>query len=59
MLSKTTFNDGLVAGVPKGTTVSHKFGMYATSKDENITDLELHDCGIIYYKTTPYLLCVV
>jgi beta-lactamase class A len=59
LLSKTTFNDGLVAGVPKGTTVSHKFGLYAISNNNNIIDLELHDCGIVYYKTTPYFLCVM
>ncbi len=59
LLSKTTFNDGLVAGVPAGTTVSHKFGLYAASTNNNVTDLELHDCGIVYYKTSPYFLCVM
>jgi beta-lactamase class A len=59
LLSKTTFNDGLMAGVPVGTTVSHKFGLYTASIGNNITDLELHDCGVVYYKTTPYFLCVM
>ena len=59
LLSKTTFNDGLVAGVPAGTTVSHKFGLYAVSKNNNVADIELHDCGIVYYKTNPYFLCIM
>jgi beta-lactamase class A len=50
LLSETTFDKGLVAGVPPEIRVSHKFG-------EN-TD-QLHDCGIIYYPKNPYLLCVM
>jgi beta-lactamase class A len=50
LLSETTFNYGLVAGVPASTTVAHKFG-------ENVD--QLHDCGIIYYPNRPYLLCVM
>jgi beta-lactamase class A len=50
LLSQTTFTQGLVAGVPDGTVVSHKYG-------EN-TD-ELHDCGIVYHPGRPYLLCVM
>lgn len=50
LLSETTFDKGLVAGVPSEIKVSHKFG-------EN-TD-QLHDCGIIYYPQNPYLLCIM
>lgn len=50
LLSQTTFTQGLVAGVPSSTLVSHKFG-------EN-TD-ELHDCGIVYYPDHPYLICIM
>ena len=53
ILSKTTFNDGLVAGVDKGITVSHKFGEYVGQQ------IELHDCGIIYYPENPYFLCIM
>lgn len=57
MLAASDFNDGLVAGVPAGTVVAHKFGeRYGiTTKDLK----ELHDCGIIYYPGNPYLLCVM
>lgn len=60
ILSKTTFKDGLVAGVPEGTLVSHKFGEYVHLNNSNkIEYTDLHDCGIIYYSENPYLLCVM
>ena len=61
LLTKTTFNDGLVAGVASSTIViAHKFGerTYALSNG-TVQDRELHDCGIIYYPGHPYLLCVM
>jgi beta-lactamase class A len=54
MLTDTTFDEGLVAGVKAGTLVAHKFGR--TPFDKN---LQLHDCGIVYYPENPYLLCVM
>lgn len=53
ILSKTTFNNGIVAGVDKSITVSHKFGEYIGQQ------IELHDCGIVYYSSYPYFLCVM
>ncbi|MCX6716116.1 MAG: class A beta-lactamase-related serine hydrolase, partial [Candidatus Taylorbacteria bacterium] len=59
-LSKTDFMDGIVAGVPSGTKVSHKFGETGALQGADKTVIhELHDCGIIYYSTHPYLLCVM
>ena len=63
LLTKTTFNDGLIAGLPITTpplTVAHKFGerTYAFSNG-NIENRELHDCGIVYYPGHPYFLCVM
>jgi beta-lactamase class A len=56
LLSETTFNDGLAAGVPEDVVVSHKFGEKADpSKDLK----QLHDCGIVYAPKQPYLLCVM
>jgi len=51
LLSKVKFRDGLVAGVPPGVVVAHKFGERGGT--------ELHDCGIVYYPKYPYLLCVM
>ncbi len=61
LLSKTAFTQGLVAGVPSGVIVAHKFGEASTSL--NPTDSpathELHDCGIVYDPGHPYFLCVM
>lgn len=55
LLSKSTYKNGLVAGVPEGITVAHKFGFYNVPNEES----ELHDCGIVYHPRTPYVLCVM
>lgn len=54
MLSRSLFQSWLVTGVPQSTIVSHKFG------ERNIWDgKQLHDCGIVYYPSNPYILCVM
>jgi beta-lactamase class A len=61
LLSQSDFNDGLVAGLPEGITTAHKFGENTiTDSKGTITQVELHDCGIIYYpRDNPYLLCIM
>jgi Beta-lactamase enzyme family len=56
LLSQTDFTVGLVAGVPAGTTVSHKFG---ENVDSSGNEVQLHDCGIVYYPEHPYFVCVM
>ena len=56
LLAEADFNGGIVAGVPSGVRVAHKFGE-RVSTDDQIR--QLHDCGIIYYPQNPYLLCVM
>src|SRR6185436_5295057 len=58
LLSRTKFSDGIVAGVPKETTVSHKFGERTLSLNTSSIN-ELHDCGIVYYPGHPYFLCIM
>ena len=60
LLAQSDFTKGLVAGVPAGTVVAHKFGehTYALADGTPISH-ELHDCGIVYYPSKPYLLCVM
>lgn len=54
LLTHSVFKDGLVAGIPEGIKVAHKFG------EQSYDDIrQLHDCGIIYYEKNPYLLCVM
>lgn len=60
LLTHTTFDVGLVAGVPSTIAVAHKFGEHTfLLPDGTAANRELHDCGIIYYPSHPYLLCVM
>ncbi len=60
LLTRTTYKNGLVAGVPFDTTVAHKFGEYIQSDSSgNMLNAELHDCGIVYRPNSPYFLCVM
>ncbi len=54
-LSSSTFTHGLVAGLPQGVTVSHKFGEHTNETGAK----QLHDCGVVYRPNHPYLLCVM
>jgi beta-lactamase class A len=58
-LEESTFELGLVAGVPAGVHVSHKFGVWEDGKPGSPAPLQLHDCGIVYHPNRPYLLCVM
>jgi beta-lactamase class A len=55
-MSKSTFTQGLVAGVPEGVPVSHKFGERGVPGSGEV---QLHDCGIVYFPENPYVLCVL
>lgn len=54
LLSKSEFKQGLSLGVPKNVVISHKFGERKFNEVE-----QLHDCGVVYLKKTPYVLCVM
>lgn len=54
-LSESDYMPGLVAGVPEGVVVAHKFG----ERFREDGTKELHDCGIVYVPGNPYLLCVM
>lgn len=55
LLTQTTFTEGIVAGVPSDVRVAHKFGVHAQLDEKS----DLHDCGIVYHKTSPYVLCIL
>jgi len=60
LLSKTEFKDGIVAGVPDNITVAHKFAERKYAWDiYSLKGYQLHDCGIVYYPSSPYLICVM
>lgn len=57
LLSRTEFSEGLRAGVPEEVVIAHKYGEQSLGPDGAVK--ELHDCGIVYYPNSPYLLCVM
>jgi beta-lactamase class A len=54
LLSNSQFEDGIVRSVPAGIPIAHKFGESFDGQSK-----QLHDCGIVYYPSYPYLLCVM
>jgi beta-lactamase class A len=57
LLSQAQFEKGLRAGVPAEVPLAHKYGIEAATYEGD--DLQLHDCGFVYYPDSPYLLCVM
>lgn len=54
ILEQSQFRTGIVAGVPQEIKVANKFG----ERDLD-TEKQLHDCGIVYYPSNPYIVCVM
>lgn len=60
LLLSSDFKQGILAGVPKGTTLANKFGeRTAYNEKGNPEYSELHDCGIVYAPNNPYLVCIM
>ena len=59
LLSLVEYKNGLVAGIPESTLISHKFGERESLSEDKQIVRQLHDCGIIYHPERPYLLCVM
>lgn len=59
LLLKTTYTDGLAAGVPAGIQVAHKYGEHILNVGDTVRGVELHDCGVVYRPEHPYILCVM
>jgi beta-lactamase class A len=55
LLLASEFRSGIVAGVPPGIPVAHKFG----EREEDTGVKQLHDCGIVYHPRDHYLLCIM
>ena len=54
-LSNTAFRHGLPDGLPEGVRIAHKVGY----RPDSTYGEQHHDCGIIYYPPSPYLLCIM
>ncbi len=59
LLSQAKFDKGLRAGIPANVPIAHKYGIRLVSVDDGRENVELNDCGIVYNKNSPYLLCVM
>lgn len=56
ILAQTQYKDGIVAGLPQGISIAHKFG---ERKFLDSGETQFHDCGIVYMPKKPYLLCIM
>ncbi|MFM2330503.1 MAG: hypothetical protein RLZZ26_10 [Candidatus Parcubacteria bacterium] len=60
LLSETDFSQGIESGVPNNVTVAEKFGeVRMTDTAGTLLGKELNNCGIVYYPSHPYLLCIM
>lgn len=59
ILSQVEFKDGITKSLPEGVSFPHKYGYRVfIHPDDNVTQ-ELHDCGIAYYPSDAYVLCIM
>lgn len=59
-LTKSTFDKGIRAAIPKDTQIAHKFGEAALLNSEGKVETRvLHDCGIVYDPNNPYIICIM
>jgi len=54
LLTYSNFNGGLKANIPGDIEIAHKFGERVA-----LDAKQLHDCGIVYEPSRPYLICIM
>lgn len=54
LMTRATFKQGLVAGLPAGVEVAHKFGEAGDDRER-----QLHETGLVYADGNPYLITVM
>ncbi|MDX9738975.1 MAG: serine hydrolase [Candidatus Dojkabacteria bacterium] len=59
LLSTTEYDAGLASGIPSGVKIANKFGERENLNDYTLARKQLHDCGIVYHPSKPYILCVM
>ena len=57
ILSRSSFSEGMRAGIPPGVPTATKFGEWGDSPDSAI--VQLHEFGIVYFPDRPYLLGIM
>lgn len=59
ILTKTDFKQGIVSGVPENVQVANKFWERVITDNAWKEIHQIHDCGIVYYKKYPYMVCIL
>ncbi len=59
LLTKVKYRDGIEASLPSSVIVAHKYGERKVNVGNGNSENELHDCGIVYWTKSPYLLCIM
>lgn len=54
VLLESGFNKGIATGIPENVKLANKFGERKSGEE-----VQLHDCGVVYYPENPYLLCIM
>ena len=54
LMTRATFKQGLVSGLPAGVEVAHKFGEAGDDQER-----QLHETGLVYADGNPYLITVM
>lgn len=57
IMTRSDFKLGIRAGVPAGVVVANKFGERTATEVGGLH--QVHECGVVYHPTDPYLLCVM
>lgn len=58
LMSASDFDLGIKAGLPSEVNLAHKFGLQ-TKVNGSTTERQMHDCGIVYDKDHPYVICMM
>lgn len=59
LLASSEYDIGLAAGIPSDIKIADKFGERENLDITTFDKKQLHDCGIVYHPTKPYLICVM
>lgn len=60
LLSRTDFQAGIPAKIDPEINIAHKFGeREIINSSQAIATQQLHDCGIVYVPTNPYIICIM
>lgn len=59
ILSSSVFGEGIRKEIPESITIAHKFWEREVLDTDGKVINQLHDCGIVYDPSYPYLVCVM